>query len=83
MKVVKRLLEKKLHRIVTVDEIKYGSMSERGAFDAVFILRRLQEDSTNTKQVYLFSRPRESFCLQLKESVGMWNEEERNTRSFG
>ena len=44
MKVVERVLEKRFCRIVTVDEMQFGSMSERGTVDAVFILRRLQED---------------------------------------
>ena len=35
------MLEKRLCGIVTVDEIQFGFMSERGSTDAVFILRRL------------------------------------------
>ena len=31
-------------KIVTVNEMLLGSMSERGTIDAVFILRRLQEE---------------------------------------
>ena len=33
--------------------------------------------------MYVLCRPRESFSLSTKESVGMGIEEERNTRSFG
>ena len=44
MKVVDRVLEKSLQRIVTVDEMQFDSMPERGRIDAVFILRRLQEE---------------------------------------
>ena len=44
MKAVEMVLEKKLCRIVYVDEILFGFMSERGTVDAVFILRRLQEE---------------------------------------
>ena len=33
-----------LCRIVTVDEIQFGFMPERGTIDAVFILRRMQEE---------------------------------------
>ena len=35
------------------------------------------------KVVYVYYGPRESFWLSTEESVGMGNEEERNTRSFG
>ena len=44
MKVVVRVLEKRLCRILTVDEMQFGFMPERGIIDAVFILRTLQED---------------------------------------
>ena len=38
MKVLERVLEKRLSRIVTVDEMQFGFMPERGTIDAVFIL---------------------------------------------
>ena len=44
MKAVERVLEKRLGRIVSVDELKFGFMPESGIIDAVFILRRLQEE---------------------------------------
>ena len=44
MKVVKRVFEKRLHIIASVDEIKFCSMPERGTIDAVFILRKMQEE---------------------------------------
>ena len=43
MKLVERVLEKSLCRIVIVDEVQFGSMPERGTIDAVFILRRMHE----------------------------------------
>ena len=44
MKVVERVSEKRLCRILTVDEMQFGFMPERVTIDAVFILRRLQEE---------------------------------------
>ena len=41
MKVMKRVLEKRLHRIVPVDEMQFDFMPERETNDAVFILRRM------------------------------------------
>ena len=38
---VESVLEKRLCRIVTVYEMQFGFMPERGTIDAVFILRRL------------------------------------------
>ena len=43
-----------LRRIVTVDEMQIGFMSERRRIDAVFILRRLLEDyHANGKKLYM------------------------------
>ena len=42
MKVVERVLEKTLCRIVSVDEMQIDLMPERGPIDAVFILERMQ-----------------------------------------
>ena len=44
MKVVEIVLDKGLRRIVFVDEMQFGFMPERGTIDAVFILRRMQEE---------------------------------------
>ena len=54
MNLVEKVLEKWLRRIVTVDEIKYGFMPDRGTIDAVFILRRLKEEyHAKQKQLYM------------------------------
>ena len=44
MRVVERVLENGLHRIVSIDEMQFGFMPERGTTHVVFILRRMQED---------------------------------------
>ena len=63
MKVVERVLEKRLRRIVTVDEMQFGFTPERGTIHAVFILRRLQEEhnAKGRKKNYIFCGPRDSF----------------------
>ena len=38
------MLEKRPHRIVSVDEIRFAFMPESGTIDAVFILRKMQEE---------------------------------------
>ena len=64
--------------------MQFGFMHDKGTVDAIFILRRLQEEyhAKGKKVVYVFCWHRESFCLSTKESVVMDNEEENNTRSF-
>ena len=43
MKVMKWMLENRFHRIMTVKEMQFSFMPEKGMIDAVFILRSLQE----------------------------------------
>ena len=48
------MFEKKLHRIVSVDEMQVGFMPVKGTNDAVFILRRMQEEyNANGKKCYM------------------------------
>ena len=55
MKVVEMVLRKRLHIIVSVDEMQFGFMLERGTIDAVFILRRMQEEyHVKKKVIYVF-----------------------------
>ena len=44
MKVGERVQKKRLSKIVSVDETQSGFMPERGTIDAIFILRRMQEE---------------------------------------
>ena len=43
MKVMEKLLEKRLRRLVKVDQMQFGFMPGRSTVDAIFILRRMQE----------------------------------------
>ena len=44
MKIVKRVLEKRIRELVKVDDMQFGFMPEKGTTDALFILRRMQEE---------------------------------------
>ena len=55
-------VRERLCRIVTVDEIQFGLVSERGTIDGVLILRRLQEEyHVKESVVYVFCGSRERF----------------------
>ena len=41
---VEKVLEKRFHKILPADEMQFGFMSDRGTFDAVITLRRMQEE---------------------------------------
>ena len=85
MKVVELMFEKRLCGIVSVDEMQFGFMPERGTIDAVFIMRRLQEEyHAKGKKLYMcFEDLKKAFVRVPRKVIGMGNEEERNTRSFG
>ena len=53
MKVVERVWEKRLCRIVSVGEIQFGFMPERGTIDAAFVLRRMQEEYHAKRKTYM------------------------------
>ena len=54
MKIVERVLEKRIRSMVRVDEMQFGFMPEKGTIDAVFILRRLQEEYRDKdKKLYI------------------------------
>ena len=62
MKAVERVLEKRINKIVTVDEMKFDFMPEKGIIDAVVLLTSLQEEHhAKRKGVYVYCEPRESF----------------------
>ena len=44
MKIVEKVLERRMRRMVKVDEMQFGFMPGKGTIDAVFILTRLQEE---------------------------------------
>ena len=54
MKIVEKLLEKRLRKIVTIDDMQFGFMPGKGTIDAVFILRRIQEEYlARQKKLYM------------------------------
>ena len=54
MKIVERVLEKRIRNMVEVDEMQFGFMPGKGTVDAVFILRRLQEEYRDKgKKLYM------------------------------
>ena len=44
MEIVEKALEKRLRKIVTIDDMQFGYVPGKGTIDAVFIKRRIQEE---------------------------------------
>ena len=76
-------VRKRFDRIVIVDEMQFGFISARGMIAAVFIVRRMQEEyHAKGKKLYMCFVDLEIFLGQnTKESVRMFNAEEKNTIS--
>ena len=63
--------------------MQFGFMFVRGTIDAVFMLRRMQEEyNAKGKSISVFLWTWRKLLQNTEESVGMGNEEERSTRSF-
>ena len=78
------MLEKRINRIVTVDEMQFGFMPERGTIDAVFILRRMQcQHHAKGKNVYMDFIGTEKAFDRVSRNVWNVNEEDKNTISLG
>ena len=57
MKIVETLLERRMRLMVKVDEMQFGFMPGKGTIDAVFILRRLQEEYLDKeKKLYMLEK---------------------------
>jgi len=44
MKIVERILERRIRLVVNLDEMQCGFMPEKGTTDALFVVRRMQEE---------------------------------------
>ena len=54
MEIVEKVLERRLRHMVKVDEMQFGFFPGKGMIDAVFILRRLQEEYLDKeKKLYM------------------------------
>ena len=54
MKVFERVLEKRIRKIVKIDEMQFGFMPGRGTTDAIFVVRQLQEKYRGSRKKLYF-----------------------------
>ena len=54
MKLVEHVLERRIRKMVDIDEMQFGFVSGRSATDAVFIVRQLQEKYLAVKKQLFF-----------------------------
>ena len=50
-KIVERVLEKRIRKLVSVDAIQFDVVPGRGTIEALFVVRRMQEKYRNKKKL--------------------------------
>ena len=50
MKIVERVLERRIQELVNIDSMQFGFMPVRGKTDALFVVRRMQEEYRDKKK---------------------------------
>ena len=73
MKIVERVMEKRLRQMVTIDKIQLGFIPGKKTIDAVFILRRLQEEYRDKeKKLYMCFVDLEKAFDRVPRKVTEW-----------
>ena len=73
MKIVEKVLERRLRCMVKVDKTQFGFVPGKGTIDAVFILRRLQEEYLDKeKKLYMCSVDLEKAFNRVLRKVLEW-----------
>ena len=85
MKVVERLLEKRLRRLVKVDQMQLGFMPGKSTVDAIFILSRIQESylEKNRKLFICFVDLEKAFDRVPRKVIEKGAEKEVGTGKVG
>ena len=62
VKIVERVLERQIRTLVNLNKMQFGFMSGKGTVDAIFIVRKMQEEYQKNKKLYIcFSDMKKSF----------------------
>ena len=73
MKIVERVLEKRIRELMKVDDMQFGFMRGKGTTDALFILRRMQEEFRGKeKKLYMCFVDLEKAFDRVPRKVMKW-----------
>ena len=73
MKIVKRVLERRIQTLVNLNEMQFGFMPGKGTVDAVFIVRRMQEEyQKKDKKLYMCFVDMEKVFNRVPKKVMEW-----------
>ena len=73
MTIAEKALEKRLRKIVTIDDMQFGLIPVKGTIDAVIILRRIQEEYiAKQKKLYMCFVDRQEVMDRVPGKVVEW-----------
>ena len=73
MKIVERVLERRIRTLVNLNEMQFGFMPEKGTVDAIFIVRRMQEEyQKKDKKLYMCFVDMEKAFDKVPRKVMEW-----------
>ena len=73
MKIIERVLERRIRAIVDFDVAQFGFMPEKGTIDALFLVRRLQEEHrAKDKRMYMCFVDLEKAFDRVRRRVMEW-----------
>ena len=82
MKTVERVLERRIQTLVNLNEMQFGFIPGKGTVDAIFIVRRMQEEyQKKEKKLYVCFVDMEKAFDSAKKSDGVGHEKEGSIRS--
>ena len=90
MKILKKVLERRIRTLISLNKVQFGIMPGKGIVDARFIVRRMQADNQKQeKRLYTgmcFVDVKKAFALSVeksaKKSDGVGHEKEKFIRSM-
>ena len=65
MKIVKRGMERRIRELVNIDSMQFGFMPGRRTTDALFVVRRMQEEYRDKKKKLTLREERRRSCAVL------------------
>ena len=84
MKIVERVLERRIQTLVNLNKMQFGFMPGKGTINAIFIIRKMQEEYQKKDKKYMwFVDMEKAFDRLLKKSDGVGHEKEGFIRNNG
>ena len=71
-KLYEQILDRHLHEVVDIDNMKYRLMQGRGTVGAVFVLRKLTEKFSAKNKLFLHLLTWKRLCFEFINGIVIW-----------